>query len=697
MKVFDSEQIRNIALAGHGDSGKTSLTSALLYSAGAVNRLGSVDEGNTTTDYDEDEIARKITISTALAHCEWKETKINILDTPGYRAFLLDAKASMVAVEALVVLVDAVAGIEVQTEKVWSFGEELKLPRAIVINKLDRDRASFKRSLDSIQEIFGRSAVPVQLPIGEEKEFQGIIDLIKNRCYLYKKDGSGQFQEEEIPEDLRAEAEARRGELVEMIAESDEALMEKFFEKDTLSDEELLTGLGKSLRTDAIFPVFCSSATLNIGARQLLDAIVEFFPNPLHRGPVPAVSLISGEETEVEIQKDGPTAAYVFKTFADPFAGRISMLKVLCGTLKSDSTLRNLSRKTDERLGTAQTLQGKNHEAISEARAGDLCAVLKLKETITGDTLADRSFKSAFKKMEFPEPAISYAVEPRSRGDEDKIGTAIARLIEEDPAIGFGRDAQTREFLLSGTGQLHIEVMVAKLKQKYGVEVNLKPPKVPYQETITGRADVQGRHKKQTGGHGQFGDCRIKVEPLGRSEGFEFVNDIFGGAIPRNFIPAVEKGIVEAAGKGFLAGYPMVDFKVTLYDGAYHDVDSSEIAFKIAGAQAFKKAMEAARSVLLEPIMNVEVYVPEENAGDVMGDLNGRRGRIQGMDVRGHTQVIRAQVPQAEMLTYAPVLTSMTGGRGNHHMEYSHYEIVPAHLRERIIAEARKEKEEKSA
>ena len=373
------------------------------------------------------------------------------------------------------------------------------------------------------------------------------------------------------------------------------------------------------------------------------------------------------------------------------------MLKVFWGTLKSDSTLRNLTRGVDERLGTVQTLQGKTYEALSEVRAGDLCAVLKLKETITGDTLADRSFKAAFKKVEFPEPAISYAVEPKSRGDEDKIGSAIARLIEEDPAIGFERDAQTRQFLLSGTGQLHIEVTVAKLKQKYGVQVNLKPPKVPYRETITGKADVQGRHKKQTGGHGQFGDCKIKVEPLERDKGFEFVNDIFGGAIPRNFIPAVEKGIVETALKGFLAGYPVVDFKVILYDGAYHDVDSSEIAFKIAGSLAFKKAMDQAKPVLLEPIMDVEVYVPEENSGDVMGDLNGRRGRIQGMDVRGRSQVIRVQVPQAEMLTYAPVLTSMTSGRGSYHMEYSHYDIVPAHLAEKVIAEAQKEKEEKSA
>lgn len=697
MKVFDSEKIRNIVFVGHGDAGKTSLASALLFSAGAINRLGQVDEGNTVTDYDQDEIERKVTINTAFAHCGWKDTKINILDTPGYRAFLLDAKASMIAAEAAVVLIDAVAGVEVQTETVWSFAKELQLPRVLVINKLDRDRASFQRSLESIHEIFGRSAVPVQIPMGEEKEFSGIIDLIKSRAYLYEKDGSGQFKEEDIPENLSSEAQARREQLVEMVAESDEALMEKFFENETLSDQELITGLRKSLQTGAIFPIFCSSATLNMGAKQLLDGIVELFANPLERKPIPAADLITKEAKEIQLEKDGPMAAFVFKTLADPFAGRISMLKVFSGILKSDSTVRNLSHDADERLATVQLLQGKAHEPVSEVRTGDLCAVLKLKGTTTGDTLAERSFQATFQKVEFPEPAISYAVEPKSRGDEDKIGSAIARIIEEDPAIRFRRDPQTKEFLLSGTGQLHIEVVVNKLSQKFGVEVNLKPPKVPYQETITGMADAHGRHKKQTGGHGQFGDCKIKVEPLPRSGGFEFVNDIFGGSIPRNFIPAVEKGIIEAAGKGFLAGYPMVDFKVVLYDGSYHDVDSSEIAFKIAGALAFKKAMEQAKAVLLEPIMNVEVYAPEENAGDLMGDLNSRRGRIQGMDVRGHTQVIRAQVPQAEMLTYDPVLTSVTGGRGSYHMEYSHYGIVPAHLTERIIAEVRKEKEEKSA
>lgn len=696
MKVFDSEKIRNIAVVGHGDSGKTSLVSALLYSAGAVNRLGRVDEGNTVTDYDEDEIERKITINTALAHCEWKDTKINLLDTPGYRAFILDAKASMVAAETVVIMVDAVAGVEVQTERVWSFAEEFGLPRVIVINKMDRDRAGFNRALESIHQVFGRAAVPVNVPLGEEKEFQGVVDLIRQRAYLYETDGSGRFKEEEIPQSLRAEADTRREQLVEMVAESDDALMEKFFENGTLSDEELLSGLRKSLRSNSLFPVFCTSATLNVNVKHLLDWIVDVLPHPFERKPMPAVELNGGKVREVQVRKEGPVAVYVFKTLADAFAGRISMLKVVGGTLKSECVLRNFRGDTDERIGTLQVPQGKAHEAIPEARAGDICAVLKLKETTTGDTLAEKAFAAAFKKVEFPEPAISFAVEPKSRGDEDKIGNTIARIIEEDPSIRFRRDPQTKEFLLAGTGQLHVEVTVAKLKKKYGVEVILKTPKVPYRETITGTADVHGRHKKQTGGHGQYGDCRIKMEALPRGAGFEFVNDIFGGAIPRNYIPAVEKGIVEAAEKGFLAGYPVVDFKVVLYDGSYHQVDSSELAFKIAGSLAFKKAMELATPVLLEPIMNVELYAPEENAGDLMGDLSSRRGRILGMDVKGTTQVIRAQAPLAEMLSYAPVLTSLTGGRGSYHMEHSHYDIVPSHLAEKIIAEARKQKEEEN-
>ncbi|RPJ58654.1 MAG: elongation factor G [Acidobacteria bacterium] len=694
MKVFDSENIRNIAVVGHGDSGKTSLVSAMLYSAGAVNRLGRVEEGNTVTDYDEDEIQRRITINTALARCEWNNTKINLLDTPGYRAFILDAKAATIGAEAALVLVDAVAGVEVQTEEVWSYAEEFKIPRVVVINKLDRERASFSRTLESLHAVFGRVVVPVALPIGDEKNFTGVVDLIRNRAFMYQPDGSGNFKESDIPAELKDQAEELRSQLIEMVAEGDDSLMEKFFEHGTLSDDELMSGLRTSLKNRAIAPAVCTSATLNIGVKQLMDSIVKLFPTPLEREPFVGLDTNSKEPRELPVKKEGKTLAFVFKTLADPFAGRISMIKVVSGTLKGDSTLRNLNQDKDERLGPIQIPQGKTNEPVPEARAGDICAVLKLRETTTGDTLGERGFSTLVKKVDFPEPAISFAILPKSRGDEDKIGSAIARIIEEDPSIRFGRDPQTKEFLLSGSGQLHVEVVVAKLQKKFGVEVILRPPKVPYRETILGKAEVQGKHKKQTGGHGQFGDCWIRMEPLERGKGFEFVNDIFGGSIPRQFVPAVEKGVIESAERGFLAGYPVVDFRVSVFDGSYHEVDSSEMAFKIAGSLAFKKAMEEAKPVLLEPIMNVEIYVPEENAGDIMGDLNSRRGRIQGMDRKGNNQVVKAQVPLAEMLSYAPVLTSLTGGRGNYRMEYSHYDVVPAHIAEKVIAEAKKEKEE---
>ncbi|MEE8349875.1 MAG: elongation factor G [Acidobacteriota bacterium] len=694
MKVFESENIRNIALVGHGDSGKTSLASALLFSAGAVDRLGRVEEGNTVTDFEEDEIERGFSINTALAHLEWDGTKINVLDTPGYRMFILDAKASMVGAETAVVVVDAVAGVEVQTELVWSYAEEFKLPRAIVINRMDRERASFSRTLESLRSAFGRSVIPVQLPIGEEQNFQGIVDLLRGKAYRYEDTPGGKFKEEAIPEELQEEADKRREELIEMIAENDDELMEKFFEEGTLSNEELLGGLRQGVQNQEVIPVFCVSATRNVGVKQLLDWIVNLFPSPLERGPITLIDGKTQEESELSAAGDGAaTAGFVLKTLADPFTGRINFIKVFSGTLKSDATLKNFSQDVDERLGTLQVMQGKAHEGITEVHTGDICAVLKLKETNTGDTLAQSSFGGLFQKVEFPEQSISFAIEPKSRGDEDKMNHAIARLLEEDPSLSFRRESRTREFLLAGSGQLHVEVAVSKLKRKFGVEVVLKTPKVAYRETITGHADVQGKYKKQTGGHGQYGDCKIKMAPLERDGGFEFVDEIFGGSIPKNYIPAVEKGILEVAEKGFLAGYPVVDFKVTLYDGSYHNVDSSDMAFKLAGSLAFKKAMEKAKPVLLEPIMNVEVYAPEDSAGDVIGDLNGRRGRILGMDVKGSTQVIEARVPMAEMLNYAPTLTSLTGGRGNFHMEQSHYDIVPSQLVERITQETQSEKE----
>ena len=693
MKVYDSREIRNVGLIGHGDSGKTSLASAMLYSAGAVNRLGRVDDGNTVTDYDDDEISRQITINTAVAHCEWGSSKINIIDTPGYPAFILDAKSSLMGADSALLVVDSTAGVEVQSEKAWEFADEHGLARAVVFNKLDRDRAGFERSLESVHKSFGRTVVPVQIPMGEEASFRGIIDLIGEKAYVCETDGSGNFQETAIPDELQEEAEQRREELIEMVAESDDDLMEKYFEEGTLTQSELVQGLRSFFVDRSIVPAFCVSAGKNMGVKQLMDAMVELFPNPLERTPVPGLTTGSEEEVvELSISPDGPVTAYVFKTLADPFAGRINLVKAITGTVKSDSNLRNRTAESNERLGSVHIPQGKSYEPVPELRPGDLGALMKLKNTATGDTLSEPSARSIVRKVEFPEAAISFAVEPKSRGDEDKIGNAIARVIEEDPSISFRREAQTKEFLLSGTGQLHVEVTVAKLERKYGVHVILKPPKVPYRETITGTADVHGRHKKQTGGHGQFGDCKIRMEGLPRGTGFEFENKIFGGSIPRNFIPAVEKGVVESAERGFVAGYPVVDFKVTLYDGSYHDVDSSEMAFKIAGSLAFRKAMEQAKPVLLEPIMKVEVYVPEENSGDIMGDLNSRRGRIQGMDIKTGMQVVHAEVPLAEMLNYAPTLTSMTGGRGSFHMEKSHYDVVPPDFAEKVIEEAKRDK-----
>ena len=550
MKVYGSREIRNVALIGHGDSGKTTLASAMLYLAGAVNRLGRVEDGNTVTDYDEDEIARQITINTAVAHCEWGSSKINIIDTPGYPAFILDAKSSLMGADSALLVVDSTAGVEVQSEKAWEFAEEHRLARAVVFNKLDRDRAGFARSLESVHNSFGRTVVPVQIPMGEEASFRGIIDLIGEKAYVYETDGSGNFQETAIPDELQEEAAQRREELIEMVAESDDDLMEKYFEEGTLTQSELVQGLHSFFVDRSIVPAFCVSAGKNMGVKQLMDAMVELFPNPLERTPVPGLTAATEEEVELSISEDGPVTAYVFKTLADPFAGRINLVKAITGTVKSDSNLRNRTAESNERLGSVHIPQGKSYEPVAELRPGDLGAVMKLKHTATGDTLSVPTARSIVRKAEFPEPAISFAVEPKSRGDEDKIGNAIARVIEEDPSISFRRDAQTKQFLLSGTGQLHVEVTVAKLERKYGVNVILKPPKVPYRETVAGTADVHGRHKKQTGGHGQFGDCKIRMEGLPRGSGFEFKNEIFGGSIPRNFIPAVGKGGRGVGGEG---------------------------------------------------------------------------------------------------------------------------------------------------
>ncbi len=695
MRVYESDNIRNIAIVGHGAAGKTTLTSAMLFDSGAVSRLGRVEDGNTVTDWEDEEIERKITISTGVAHCEWNKKKINILDTPGYRPFLTETKLALRVADAALVVIDSVAGVEVQTEKVWEFCDEFGLPRIIILNKMDRDNASFERALESVAEVFGRAPVPIQIPLGAEKDFAGVVSILNQRAYRYEKDHSGKFQEIEIPAGYRDEAARAREKLVEMVAEGSDELMEKFFSEGTLEGPDLLAGLRGSVRQRNLVPVLCASASLNIAIAQILDAIVEFVPSPAQIGKVQGIHPQSKEPIERKVSVQEPYAAYVFKTVADPFTGRINIFRLYSGAMKSDTQYHNQTKEKNEKFGPLQALQGKSMSPLGEAQAGDFFAVTKLRETTTGDTFCDPAHPIVFPPVEIPEPSITFAIEPKSRGDEDKISSALARIAEEDPAIKYYRDPQTKQLLLAGSGQLHVEAEVAKLRKRYGVEVLLKTPKIPYRETVRGRSDVQGRYKKQTGGHGQYGDCKIRIEPLPRGGSFEFVDEIFGGAIPRNFIPAVEKGIVDAAAKGFLAGYPVVDFKVTLYDGSYHPVDSSELAFKVAGSLAFKKGMEQANPVLLEPIMDVEIYAPQEYAGDLMGDLTSRRGRLQGVDVRRGTQVIKAQVPMAEMVSYAPVLTSMTQGRGTYHMEMSHYDEVPAHIAQKIIDEANKERKGK--
>jgi elongation factor G len=685
MKVYDAQSIRNVALVGHSGAGKTQLVSALLFDAGAVNRFGRVDDGTTVTDYDEEEIARKHTLSCGLACAEWNRHKINFLDTPGMGNFLSDSRAALRVADAALVVVDAVAGVEVSTEKMWGAADELELPRLIVLNRLDRERASLDRSLDSLRSAFGRTVIPVQLPIGEEKAFRGVVDLVAMQAWTFEGD-TGKPTQAEVPAGLADQANAAREALIEMVAEADDALMEKFFDAGTLTQEELLSGLQRGIAAARIFPLFCTSAAANIGMQPLLDAIVSYVPSPAQHG----VKLADG--SLMNARTDGGAAAFVWKTVADPFAGRITMFRVLAGTLKADSTVQNVTRETPERLGHLVLLQGKTQTNVPELRAGDIGAVAKLKETLTGDLLAEKHAGIDVAPIKFPEPVISYAIEPKSRGDEEKISTAMHRLQEEDPAIGYNRDPQTKELLLAGQGQLHIEVTVAKLKRRFGVEVLLKPPRIPYRETITAAVEAHGRHKKQTGGHGQFGDCKLKFEPLPRGSEFEFVDDIFGGSIPRQFVPAIEKGLQEARIRGFLAGYPMVDFRATVYDGSYHAVDSSEMSFKMAASLAFKDGMARARPTLLEPVMDVEVYAPSDYAGDLMGDLNSRRGRIGGMDTRGAATIIRAKVPMQEMLTYEQHLTSATGGRGSYHMEFSHYEEVPPHLHGKIIAAAKAER-----
>lgn len=690
VKTFATEDIRNVAVAGHSDTGKTSLVSAMLFNSGAVNRLLKVDDRNTITDFDEDEQDRKITISTAVAHIEHNGCKVNLIDTPGYGIYTTDALQGLRVADTALILLSAVAGVEVQTEKIWKAAASYDLPVIFGVNLMDRDRASFSRTIESLQKKYGREVTPLQVPIGAESAFSGVVDLMSGKAFTWPQDESGTLTESDVPSEMADEVAAAREALMEMVAEQDEALMDAYLEGGELDEATLVEGLRKAITARALFPVFALSAGRNIGVQPLMDALVNLAPAPDWR---PVLALVEGEEKELVISGDEMFSAYVFKTISDPFSGRISLVRVFSGGVASDTTVTNSTNGGAERLGALSIIQGKTLEHVSELAPGDIGAVPKLKESHTGDSLCEAKMNISVPAVPIPEAAISFALEAKSKADEDKLATALRRIQDEDPTVKVGRDQQTKEMLISGTGQLHIEVVVGKLKKRHNVDVILHQPKVPYRETITRSTEVTTRHKKQTGGSGQFAQCTITMEP-NRGAGYEFVDKIFGGSISQTYRPAVDKGIREAAERGVLAGFPMVDFKITLTDGKEHAVDSSEMAFKQAGRKAFRDAAGKCNPTLLEPVMTVEVYTPEDAMGDVMGDLNSRRGRLQGMDTEDGTTTIKAQVPLAEMLTYAPTLRSITGGRGDFHMELGGYVEVPKQFREKVIAAATLEEDE---
>jgi elongation factor G len=692
MKVYPTEAIRNLSVIGHGDAGKTQLVSSLLYVAGATPRWGKVDEGTTVTDYEDDSIARKITLNTSLAHLEHRDTKLNFIDTPGYAAFVAHARPALRVADCAIVVVDGVKGVEVQTEKTWAYANEFLVPRVMVITKLDKEHADFGAALNSAQKTFSRAIIPFTLPIGKEKDFRGVVDVVHMKAYELGPDGEP--NEIDIPAEGRDIVDKTRERLVELVAESNDELMEKYFEQGTLEESDILPNINNAIAQSKLCPVFAVSSTTQVGLRALLNGLVDYAPDPAHHEtewgkPVDAPP--DAERIGRKYSDSEPFSAYCFRTVADPFAGRINVFKIVSGHLQTDANALNASRGLSERLGALHVMQGKTLDKVAEAHAGDIIACVKLKETQTGDTLCDKQAPIVYDAVEYPEAAIAFAIEPKSRQDEEKISVALHKILEEDPALHFSRDAQTKEFLLSGSGQLHVETVVEKLKKRYGVEVTLHPPKVPYKETITHRAEVQGRHKKQTGGRGQFGDCKCVFEPMPRGGGFVFEDKIFGGSVPQQFRPAIEKGIIEAAKSGAIAGYPLVDFKVQLIDGSYHPVDSDEHSFRAAGRKAFRAAMEKVKPSLLEPVMDVEIAAPQEYSGDIMGDLNSRRGRVQGMETSGKEQVIKAQVPMAEMLNYQSTLNSITAARGSFHMQFSHYDPVPGQLAQKIVEQSRAE------
>jgi elongation factor G len=690
--AIETGKIRNVGVVGHGGVGKTSLVEALLHTAGAVTRLGRVEDGSTTTDFDPDEIKRQISINTAVAFCDWKGHRINLVDTPGYGDFIADARAALRVVEAAVVVVDAVAGVQVQTEKVWKFADEYGLPRAVVVNRLDRERADFYRTLESLTGRLRGRIVPLQIPVGEESGFRGFVDLGRMKAVVYT---GGKGAETDIPAELAARAAEYREKLVEAAAETDDELLTRYLDEGSLGEAEMLKALRAGIGDGKIIPVLCASATRELGMAPLLDLCVNEFPSPLDRGEIAGTDVRAKQTGTRAPDAKAPATALVFKTLADPHIGKLSLFRVYAGTVKADSTLVNPARGGRERMGHVAWLMGKTQKPVDALGPGEIGVAQKLKETVTGDTLCEEAQPFELPRITFPEPAISFAIQPKSRGDEDKISSALARIAEEDPSVHYHYDPETKQLLVSGVGSLHVEMVVERMKRKYNVDVILLPPRIPYKETVKGRSETQGKYKKQTGGRGQYGDVWLRVEPLPRGGGFEFVDDIFGGAVPRNYIPSVEKGVRDCMKRGILAGYPVVDLKVTLYDGSYHEVDSSDMAFQIAASMGLQKGFMDASPILLEPIMNVEVTAPSDSAGDVIGDLNSRRGRIVGMEPTGATALVRAQVPMAEMLTYESSLRSMTGGRGGYSMEFSHYEEVPAFIADKVVKEAQKDKAEK--
>ncbi|RJQ21449.1 MAG: elongation factor G [Nitrospiraceae bacterium] len=685
---FEVEKIRNLAVIAHGGAGKTSLIEAALFNAKMIDRLGSIQEGNTVTDYETEEINRKISMSSATAFCGWNGHRLNFIDTPGYINFIEDTKCCLSAVDGAVVIVSALSGVKAETEKIWQFACMYEIPRFVFVNKMDRENANFQMALDDLEKSYGSPAVPLNIPIGAEEAFEGVIDLINLKAVTFK---NGAPSEGAIPDAFKADAEEYRKCLIEKIAESDDALLEKYLEGGEITNEELRKGIREGSITRRFIPVICGSATKNIGIQQLLDTVILCLPSPSEKAnitPIKGRDPKNGGEVIRHPGENDPFSARVFKTIADPFAGKLTLFRVYSGVLKSDSTIYNATRDVKEKVGHIFYLNGKKQTPVQEAGPGEMVAVAKLKDTQTGDTLSDTGNSILFEPIRFSDPMISYAIEPKTRGDEEKVSTALHRMLEEDPTLKFHREAETKEMILAGMGQVHLEVTLEKLKRKFGVDVLMKTPKIPYRETIKVASSAQGRYKKQSGGRGQYGDCWIKIEPLPRGTGFEFVDNIVGGVIPRQYIPAVEKGIIEALPDGLIAGYPVVDIRVTLYDGSYHTVDSSEMAFKIAGSMALKNASQNARAIILEPIVRVEVITPDESLGAVIGDLNSKRGKVQGVEPQaGGNQKIMAQVPMSEMLTYANQLNSLTSGRGIYTMEASHYEEVPSHLAQKIIAQ----------